>query len=76
MRNDARGDDNPATFAFEGGADRFSFKGENGRWRDVLNDGDLVLYETAASSLDPTLRRWLEGGRPAIGPDELAGSPG
>jgi aryl sulfotransferase len=48
---------------FEGGAERFFFKGTNGRWRDVLTEDDLALYETAASKLEPELRRWLESGR-------------
>jgi aryl sulfotransferase len=50
---------------FEGGADRFFFKGTNERWREVLNDDDLAMYETAATALDPDLRTWLEGGRHA-----------
>ena len=28
---------------------------------------DLELYENAASTLDPDLRGWLEGGRHALG---------
>jgi aryl sulfotransferase len=48
---------------FEGGAERFFFKGTNGRWRDVLTAEDLELYEAAVSKLDPDLRRWLENGR-------------
>ena len=48
---------------FEGGAERFFFKGEAGRWRGVLTDDDLALYESRPPTLDPTLRRWLEGGR-------------
>ncbi len=52
---------------FDGGAERFFFKGTNGRWRDVLTQDDLELYEQAASRLDPDLRRWLEGGRLATG---------
>ena len=48
---------------FEGGAERFFFKGTNGRWRDVLTAEDLELYERAASELDPELRNWLENGR-------------
>ena len=50
---------------FEGGIDRFLFKGTNGRWRDVLTDDDLALYDKAAATLDPALRHWLEGGRHA-----------
>jgi hypothetical protein len=66
MRTEARGTDDPMQMAFEGGAARFFFKGEAGRWRSVLTDADLELYEAAASTLDPELRRWLEGGRHAI----------
>ena len=48
---------------FEGGADRFLYKGTNERWRDVLTAEDLSLYESAAArSLTPDLKRWLEGG--------------
>ena len=48
---------------FEGGADGFLFKGTNGRWRDVLVDEDLELYEVAAArTLTPELKRWLELG--------------
>ena len=50
---------------FEGGIDRFLFKGTNGRWRDVLTDDDVALYDVAAATLDPNLRSWLEGGRHA-----------
>jgi aryl sulfotransferase len=48
---------------FEGGPERFFFKGTNGRWRDVLTQDDLALYEAAASKLDVDLRDWLENGR-------------
>ena len=67
MRSEARGTDDPMALAFEGGADRFFYRGDNGRWREVLTPDDLALYEGAASTLDPTLRRWLEGGRHAVG---------
>jgi hypothetical protein len=30
---------------FEGGADRFLYKGANSRWRDVLTTDDLALYD-------------------------------
>jgi aryl sulfotransferase len=68
MRREAKGDgtdDDPAAMIFEGGVDRFLFKGTNGRWRGVLTDDDLALYEQAAAALDPDLRVWLEGGRSA-----------
>jgi aryl sulfotransferase len=67
MRSEARGTDDPMALAPEGGADRFFYMGDNGRWRGVLTPDDLALYETAASTLDPTLRQWLEGGRHAVG---------
>jgi aryl sulfotransferase len=49
--------------SFEGGADRFFYKGTNGRWRDVMTADDLALYESTASRLTPGLANWLEGGR-------------
>jgi aryl sulfotransferase len=65
MRIEARGAEDPMAIAFEGGAGRFFFKGDSGRWRNVLTDSDLALYDAAASTLDPTLKQWLEGGRHA-----------
>jgi aryl sulfotransferase len=55
--------EDPAAMIFVGGTDRFFYKGTNGRWRDVLTDDDLALYDRAAATLDPELRAWLEGGR-------------
>jgi aryl sulfotransferase len=68
MRAEARGADDPMAMSFKGGAARFFYKGENGRWRTVLTDDDLALYADAASALDPSLRTWLEGGRHAHSP--------
>jgi aryl sulfotransferase len=65
MRDEARGTEDPMAGAFEGGAARFFYKGSNGRWRSVLTDDELDMYEAAAASLDPALRTWLEGGRHA-----------
>lgn len=65
MRDDARRDGDPAAMIFDGGVARFIYKGTNGRWRDVLTEDDLALYEQAAAALDPALRTWLEGGRTA-----------
>ena len=48
---------------FEGGAGTFFFKGTNGRWRELLRDEDLELYEKAkARVLSPECARWLEQG--------------
>lgn len=65
MRAEARGSDDPLGMAFEGGAARFFYKGDSGRWRGVLTEDDLSLYDAAASTLAPSLRGWLEGGRHA-----------
>lgn len=54
---------------FEGGADRFFFKGSNGRWRDLMTAEDLALYEQAQSRFTPGLAAWIEHGR------LLAGDP-
>lgn len=49
--------------SFQGGAKRFFNKGTNGRWRTVLTDADLEMYEaTAARELSPDCRAWLENG--------------
>jgi aryl sulfotransferase len=57
--------------AFKGGVDSFIYKGTVGRWRDVLTDADLDLYEKAAARLDPALRSWLEAGRRVAAAPEL-----
>jgi len=69
MREEARssGAHETMSLVFEGGADRFFYKGDSGRWRSVLTDDDLAQYDAAAATLDPELRRWLEGGRHAVG---------
>lgn len=60
---DARGD--PRGVVFKGGAEGFFFKGTNGRWRDVLTEQDLELYEQAkARVLTPECITWLEKGGP------------
>jgi aryl sulfotransferase len=63
MKEEARAHSDRMGMVFEGGSDRFFFKGTNGRWRDVLTPDDLELYEQAASKLEPSLREWLENGR-------------
>ena len=44
------------------GSATFFHRGSNGRWRGVLTDEDLELYEVCAAKLDPALRLWLEHG--------------
>ena len=61
---------------FVEGPRRFFNKGVNGRWRDVLTEQDLALYDAKVrEKLSPGLAAWLEGGRhvagdPAQAPDE------
>ncbi len=53
---------------FDGGADRFFHKGENDRWKGVLDDDDLALFEARCRErLTPGCARWLEHGRLAAG---------
>lgn len=55
--------DGGASIIWRDGTDTFFHKGTNGRWRGVLTDADLELYEESAARLDPRLRAWLEQGR-------------
>jgi aryl sulfotransferase len=66
MRTEAGEDENRIALMLDGGADRFYFKGTNGRWRDVLTDADLALYDRAVATLEPELRHWLEHGREGV----------
>ena len=48
---------------WEGGANTFLHKGTNGRWRDVLSNEELALYDAACDRvLTPDCRAWLETG--------------
>lgn len=48
---------------WKGGAQTFLHKGTNNRWRDVLSDEELALYDTACEHvLTPECREWLENG--------------
>ena len=48
---------------FDGGAQRFLFKGTNGRWREALDADELALWDAAvARQLPPACARWLEHG--------------
>ncbi|HKJ25935.1 MAG TPA: sulfotransferase domain-containing protein [Myxococcota bacterium] len=51
--------------AFEGGADTFLHKGTNGRWKGVLDDADLALWQANVErQLPPACAHWLEHGGP------------
>lgn len=63
MREVALQEEDMLAAFFDGGARRFFFKGTNGRWRDVLGDEDLALYEQAKRRvLEPACADWLERG--------------
>jgi len=48
---------------WKGGAQTFLNKGTNGRWRDVLSEKELGLYEAACErTLTPDCREWMENG--------------
>jgi aryl sulfotransferase len=52
---------------FRDGARTFFHKGTNGRWRDVLTEAELAMYEqTKANVLTPDCARWVELGRAGL----------
>lgn len=53
---------------FVGGHQNFFYKGTNSRWRDVLTEADVNLYERKiGAELTPALIRWLTEGRLVAG---------
>ena len=55
--------ENVATI-FRDGSQRFFFKGSNERWRRVVADEDLALYDAKAEAmLSPACRDWIARGR-------------
>ncbi len=53
---------------FVGGARSFFYKGTNSRWREVLTEADIALYQRRIETeLSPALSRWLSAGRLAAG---------
>jgi len=62
MKREAMRNGEYLALLFDGGAGRFFHKGTNGRWRHVLTEDDLTLYDAAAAALDRDLRAWLESG--------------
>ena len=66
MRRDAEVIDPGAVKAFKGGAKTFFNKGTNGRWRAVLTEDDIAVYNAVANrELTSDCRLWLENGRAA-----------
>ena len=63
MRKDADNYVPDGGSSWVGGARTFLHKGVNGRWRDILTDPELQLYEQACDRvLSPDCRHWLEHG--------------
>jgi aryl sulfotransferase len=53
---------------FKGGHRSFLHRGDNGRWRGVVEAADLALYQQKmAAALPPGLIAWLEQGRAGAG---------
>jgi aryl sulfotransferase len=49
---------------FRGGSQRFFFKGKNERWRGIVSDEDLALYDAKLEAmLTRPCANWLEKGR-------------
>jgi aryl sulfotransferase len=49
---------------FDRGAERFLYKGSNGRWKDVLTADDLARYDALVKrKFSPALADWIEHGR-------------
>ena len=68
MKRDAEVIKPGAADVFKGGARTFIYRGTNGRWRDVLTEGDIAMYDAAAKrELTADCRLWLENGR--VAPD-------
>lgn len=68
MKRDAEVIDPNAVNLFKGGAKTFINKGTNGRWRDVLTEADIAMYDAAAKrELTSDCRLWLENGK--VAPD-------
>lgn len=67
MKRDALNADPEKYNGFKGGASTFFNKGTNGRWRDVLTEDDLKMYDvTAHRELSDNCRAWLEYGSVAL----------
>jgi len=54
-------------FLFDGGVDRFFFKGTNGRWSDLLTDAQAERCAALTAALPDDAAAWLEHGSLALG---------
>jgi len=59
--------EDPMALTFAGGRKGFFFSGSNGRWKDILTDSDLLLYEEAKRRvMTPDCADFLERGKAAL----------
>ena len=57
-----------ATGTWENGSETFFKSGTNARWRDVLTEDDIALYDDRLRrEVSPALAAWLAGGRKETG---------
>ncbi len=64
LKQRAMADPEAGTETWKEGMATFFHKGTNGRWRDVLSDEEVAMYEeTAVKVLTPDCKKWLEQGR-------------
>ena len=58
---------------FKGGNELFFFKGQNQRWRGVVDDADLALYDAKVTQMfSPACAAWVAQGRLVAGEPRLA----
>lgn len=52
-----------AGMMWSNGSQTFFNKGTNGRWREILSEEEIALYDAVAKrELTPECRQWLENG--------------
>ena len=62
--------------AFQGGSQRFLFKGINERWRGVFDEDDLSVYEARVKAmLSPACADWVARGRLGPGMSQISEGP-
>lgn len=67
IKKNATKDPSAGTEIWKGGMKTFFFKGTNGRWKGILSEDELAMYEATKSQvLTPECTRWLEKGREAL----------
>jgi aryl sulfotransferase len=67
IKQQATADPEAGTDTWKGGMATFFHKGVNGRWRNVLSEEEVAMYEeTAVKVLTPECKLWLEQGRRAF----------